>query len=85
MMQGKAPGPESSILKLFQTDLLQDIYELAMNVLGPDSMAWYDKSLAPEAFDIPMYDAIFRAVSIYAGSNEIQRNIISKRVLGLPG
>jgi alkylation response protein AidB-like acyl-CoA dehydrogenase len=85
MMQGKAPGPESSILKLFQTDLLQDVFELAMNVLGPDSMAWYDKSLSAEAFDIPMYDAIFRAVSIYAGSNEIQRNIISKRVLGLPG
>jgi len=85
MMQGKAPGPESSILKLFQTDLVQDVYELAMNVLGPDSMAWYDKSLSAEAFDIPMYDAIFRAVSIYAGSNEIQRNIISKRVLGLPG
>jgi alkylation response protein AidB-like acyl-CoA dehydrogenase len=85
LMQGKAPGPESSIVKLFQTDLLQDIYELAMNVLGPDSMAWYDKSLPAEAFDIPMYDAIFRAVSIYSGSNEIQRNIVSKRVLGLPG
>jgi len=85
MMRGKAPGPESSILKLFQTDLVQDVYELAMNVLGPDSMGWYDKSLTPEAFDIPMYDSIFRAVSIYAGSNEIQRNIISKRVLGLPG
>ena len=84
VMQGKAPGPESSILKLFQTDLLQDIYELALNVLGPDSMAWYDKSQPPEAYDMPMYDAIFRAVSIYAGSNEIQRNIISKRVLGLP-
>jgi alkylation response protein AidB-like acyl-CoA dehydrogenase len=85
VMQGKAPGPESSILKLYQTDMVQDIYELAMNVLGPDSLGWYDTSLSEEAYDIPMYDAIFRAVSIYAGSNEIQRNIISKRVLGLPG
>jgi alkylation response protein AidB-like acyl-CoA dehydrogenase len=84
LMQGKAPGPESSIFKVFQSELCQDLYELGMDAMGPDSAAWYDKRLSPEAFDIPMAMTITRAMSIYSGSNEVQRNIIAKRVLGLP-
>ena len=84
VMQGRAPGPESSIFKMFQTELVQDIYDLGMDAMGPDGMSWYDESLSPEAYDLPMFANINRAMSIYSGSNEVQRNIISKRVLGLP-
>ncbi|HUJ75365.1 MAG TPA: acyl-CoA dehydrogenase family protein, partial [bacterium] len=85
VMQGKAPGPESSIFKLYQSELVQRSYALGMEVLGPDSASWYDEHLDADAYEFPMYDNIFRAMSIFSGSNEIQRNIISKRVLSLPG
>ena len=84
IMQGKAPGPESSIFKAYQAELCQRLYDMGMDALGPDGAAWYDERLSEEAFDIPMGMAITRAMSIYSGSNEIQRNIIAKRVLGLP-
>jgi alkylation response protein AidB-like acyl-CoA dehydrogenase len=69
---------------MFQTELVQDIYDLGMDAMGADGMCWYDESLSPEAYDLPMFANINRAMSIYSGSNEVQRNIISKRVLGLP-
>ena len=84
LMQGKAPGAESSILKLFQSELCQDLCELGMDVLGPDGGAWYDTRLSPDGYGIPMEMSITRAMSIYSGSNEVQRNIIAKRVLNLP-
>jgi alkylation response protein AidB-like acyl-CoA dehydrogenase len=84
LMQGKAPGPESSIYKMFYSELCQDLYDLGLEAMGPDAAAWYDQRLSREAFDLPMAMTITRAASIYSGSNEIQRNIIAKRVLGLP-
>ena len=84
VLQGKQPGPEASIFKLVQSELNQALYELAMEMLGPDAASWYDKRLMPEAYDIPMATHIHRAASIYSGSNEVQRNIVAKRVLGLP-
>lgn len=84
LLQGRAPGPEASIFKLFQSEVCQELYELALEAMGPDAARWYDKNLAPEAFEMPMQMTITRAMSIYSGSNEIQRNIIAKRVLNLP-
>jgi alkylation response protein AidB-like acyl-CoA dehydrogenase len=84
LMQGKAPGPESSIFKLYQSELVQRICDLALEAMGPDSMRWYDKTMAPDAYEFPMATNIHRAMSIYSGSNEVQRNIIAKQVLGLP-
>ena len=55
-----------------------------MEAMGPDSIAWYDERLTADAYEMPMRMTITRAMSIYAGSNEIQRNIIAKRVLNLP-
>ena len=84
VMKGQAPGPESSIFKVYQAELCQRLYDWGLDSMAMDSAAWYDERLSPEGFDMPMAMSITRAMSIYSGSNEVQRNIISKRVLGLP-
>ncbi len=69
---GKRPGPESSILKIKGTEIQQAISELALDALGP----YAESHVAPKYFN-------YRKTSIYAGSNEIQKNIIAKRILKL--
>ena len=69
---GKRPGPESSILKIKGTEIQQAITELELDAVGP----YADVHAAPSYFNL-------RKASIYAGSNEIQKNIIAKRILGL--
>jgi len=69
---GKRPGPESSILKVKGTEIQQAISELALDALGP----YAERHAAPKYFN-------YRKTSIYAGSNEIQKNIIAKRILKL--
>lgn len=86
MQHGKAPGPESSILKLRGTELLQQGYELAMDVIGYDSFSWFNEPgvVPPQEQWIASQFNYLRAATIYGGSNEIQRNIIAKMILGLP-
>ena len=84
---GQPPGPEVSMLKIKGTEIQQAITELLMQVAGPDAQRFrpvdfgdgfdtFVGSIAPRYFN-------FRKTSIYAGSNEIQRNIIAKAALGL--
>jgi acyl-CoA dehydrogenase len=96
-LQGGDPGPEASVLKVEFTEIQQKITELAVDVLGPFGLA-HAKQGSTQRESIPglgveLSQAIapllprylnFRAASIYGGSNEIQRNIIAKTVLGLP-
>jgi len=81
VMRGEHPGPESSIGKLVWSEWHRDFGELAMNLRGADAIA----STTP-ILDDPMVHSFLnaRAETIYGGSNEIQRNIIGERVLGLP-
>jgi len=91
--QGGVPGTEVNLLKIRGSEMQQKISELLIEAVGyyanpfiPDSFeaGWneepigpdYAASLAPEYFN-------WRKSSIYAGSNEVQKNIISKMVLGL--
>ncbi len=83
-------GPESSILKIHGTLIRQRLTELTMRVAGPFAqMTGTDlPSLAPdEARSFAPWTTRhylnFRKISIYGGSNEIQRNIVAKAVLGL--
>jgi alkylation response protein AidB-like acyl-CoA dehydrogenase len=73
---------ETSISKLYWATLHQQLGELAMQVLGPAA------EIADGAsYDLTALQRLFlytRADTIYGGSNEIQRNIIGERVLGLP-
>jgi alkylation response protein AidB-like acyl-CoA dehydrogenase len=84
---GHAPGPESSILKLRGSEILQQTFELAMDVMGHDALSWFNQpGIVPELeqWVAPTY-CYNRATTIYGGSNEIQKNIIAKLILGLPG
>jgi len=90
---GKAPGPESSILKIVGTEASQFLDELAMEVATYHSLPHVPEQFI-EGFTgdyvgagtaASTSDTYFnhRKKSIYGGSNEIQKNIISKAVLGL--
>ncbi len=76
-----APGPEASILKVRGTEILQRISELQLEVLGPQALA-YDDGTGDHARATADYLNL-RKLSIYGGSNEVQRNIIAQMILGL--
>jgi hypothetical protein len=87
MRGGRPPGAEVSLLKIRGTEIQQALTELMMQAMGP--LAQPFKPVEPfDDFDdvtaalAPRY-CNFRKTSIYAGSNEIQRNIIAKMSLGL--
>jgi alkylation response protein AidB-like acyl-CoA dehydrogenase len=79
-------GPEVSMLKIRGTEIQQAITELMMQAVGPRAQAF--KPIRYDGFDDFMASSAsryfnFRKTSIYAGSNEIQRNIFAKMALGL--
>jgi alkylation response protein AidB-like acyl-CoA dehydrogenase len=81
---GESPGDESSILKILATELAQDITELGMQVHGNYSSTTFGESMPSRSAGIGSFTYYgTRAQSIYGGSNEIQKNIIAKRVLNL--
>ncbi|MCY3576559.1 MAG: acyl-CoA dehydrogenase family protein [bacterium] len=82
---GGVPGPEMSIGKLLWSNWHRSLGELMVELRGADAMAVAADE--GEAYSLDSWQRTFlysRAHTIYAGSNEIQRNIIGERVLGLP-
>lgn len=83
-LRGKTIGSESSILKLYGSELFQRICDLAMDVQGPEGQVWD----GTEATDIGVSWAKAatgsRSYTIFSGTSEVNRNIISERVLGMP-
>ena len=86
MRGGRAPGAEVSLLKIRGTEIQQALTELMVEAVGPFAQPF--RSLESTQFDqvtaniAPRY-CNYRKTSIYAGSNEIQRNIMAKASLGL--
>lgn len=76
------PGPEASISKLFWGTWHRDLGELMIEIMGPHGLIGeelpYELSLEQKLF------LFTRSDTIYGGSNEIQRNVLGERVLGLP-
>lgn len=75
------PGPEGSMIRLFHGELHQRVYQLALDVIGPDALR-----LTPvdgEGVWTGPYLQSF-AYTIGGGTTDIQRNIVGERVLGLP-
>ena len=89
----RAPGPEASILKIKGTEIQQSLSELMMYAVGPYALPFERGSIEEGDFRSaagPDYAAPLaatycnvRKVTIYGGSNEIQRNIIAQMILGL--
>ena len=90
---GKPPGPEANLLKIRGTEVQQRITELTLEAIGyyanpyvPDALkdGWNEDPIGPE-YAAPIAPRYFnwRKASIYGGSNEIQKGIIAKMVLGL--
>ena len=80
MLSGKPVGAESSIGKLHWSKWHQQLGELAMDILGPEGLILADGLIGDYQYTFQFS----RAHTIYAGSSEIQRNIVGERVLGLP-
>ena len=78
------PGPEGSILKVAWSELDQRVKDAAVELLGPAGLIPKgDPRSVDEGYWA--YELLWsRAASIYAGTSEVQRNIIANRVLGLP-
>jgi alkylation response protein AidB-like acyl-CoA dehydrogenase len=95
--ESRAPGPEVSLLKIKGSEIIQQLAELQMHALGHDALPYLREALeldwvAPPLlaehyadFAPPLTGQYFnyRKTTIYAGSTEIQKNIISKQILGL--
>ena len=84
---GDTPGPEASLLKIKGTEIQQALQELRMQVIGA-----YSGALRQDEFQNELHQRgsaarrsymYGRAATIYGGSNEVQRNVIAKAVLGL--
>jgi len=94
-VNGAQPGPSESLFKLYWSEYHKAVTELAVEILGADAM-WIDGNAPMTSFstDLPgapnssaswvgtFYNA--RAGTIYAGTSQIQRNIVGEMVLGLP-
>jgi alkylation response protein AidB-like acyl-CoA dehydrogenase len=78
--KGATIGAEASTNKIFWSELDVAMHETAMRILGPQAELTGD----PEAHDWLEGFMFAQAGPIYAGTNEIQRNIVAERMLGLP-
>lgn len=81
LASGEAPGPVASIGKLFWSQWHQGLAQLALDIEGLGGIAGFGVDEAGSASSRFLHS---RAATIYAGSSEIQRNILSERILGLP-
>ena len=82
--QGAAPGPQASMTKLYWSEMDKRIQETAVGILGLYGALAPDSPFAIEDGRWQYGWMWSQAETIYAGSSEIQRNIIAERVLGLP-
>ncbi|NCG35907.1 MAG: acyl-CoA dehydrogenase [Actinobacteria bacterium] len=93
-LKGAQPGPSESAFKLYWSEYHKRVTELAVDVMGADAMVSHSaakSSFGPDLVGAPndatswlgaFYNA--RAGTIYAGTSQVQRNILGEMVLGLP-
>ncbi|MEL6983958.1 MAG: acyl-CoA dehydrogenase family protein, partial [Actinomycetota bacterium] len=94
-LAGESPGPDASIFKLYWSEYHKIVTELSVDLLGADGMHLVGKlpssAFSTDAAGAPNESGSWigsflnaRAGTIYAGTSQVQRNIIGEMVLGLP-
>ena len=79
---GGQPGPEVSTLKVIGAEISRRTRDLGLEAMGPNGMLWGNDT--PTGGQFHAYCMFTPAMSIAGGSDEVNRNIIGERVLGLP-
>ena len=79
-----SPGPESSVIKIFASELLQTLNELLVQAAGGHASTQNPITTNFGVVDVAAPFLQSRRVTIYGGSSEIQRNVLARRVLNLP-
>ena len=82
--EGGTPGAATSIFKLFGAELAKEQLELQLKVRGTQALGWQGDMFTEDELNVTRTWLGAKAASIAGGSNEVQLNIIAKRVLGLP-
>jgi alkylation response protein AidB-like acyl-CoA dehydrogenase len=94
-LAGESPGPAGSTFKLYWSEYHKEVTELAVDLLGPAAMTpegrWRLSAFTTDDAGAPNDSAswvstfeVARAGTIYAGTSQVQRNILGEMVLGLP-
>lgn len=81
---GKTLGEATSIFKLYGSNLARDGAEMRQELMGIQGLGWEGDAFSSQELGATRGWLSSRAITIYGGTNEIQMNIIAKRVLGLP-
>jgi alkylation response protein AidB-like acyl-CoA dehydrogenase len=81
---GRPLGPDSSIMKIYSTEILQRTVDLLFEAAGSEAASSGRIDTDDGSVDVATLLLQVRRATIYGGSSEIQRNILAKRVLGLP-
>ncbi|HJY84235.1 MAG TPA: acyl-CoA dehydrogenase family protein [Candidatus Binatia bacterium] len=81
---GLPPGPESSMFKIYGTELNQRRQELLLSIAGPQALGWEGPGFEEAELSLTRDWLRSRGNTIEGGTSEVQLNIIAKRVLGLP-
>jgi alkylation response protein AidB-like acyl-CoA dehydrogenase len=81
---GQQPGPESSLFKVYATELNKRRTELCVRLSGMQGLGWEGAGFSDDELRRTRHWLRARGNSIEGGTSEVQLNIIAKRVLGLP-
>jgi alkylation response protein AidB-like acyl-CoA dehydrogenase len=81
---GHQPGSETSMFKIYGSELNQRRNALMVRILGPQALGWEGPGFEAAELDVTREWLRSRGNSIEGGTSEVQLNIIAKRVLGLP-
>lgn len=82
--KGSDPGPVGAINKLWWSEMSKRLHDTAMAVVGPAAPLWRGAEGNPGGGSWQRSWLYYQASSIWAGTNEIQRNVVGERTLGLP-
>jgi alkylation response protein AidB-like acyl-CoA dehydrogenase len=81
---GQGPGAATSIFKYYGTELNKRRFELLLEIMGTKALGWEGEGFSGDEISVTRSWLRSKGNSIEGGTSEVQLNVVSKRVLGLP-